>query len=65
MKQFCCGDVVPGCKALFQGTTEEQILDAVAEHAHRDHGLTQIPEALITQIRSLIRPVKVAPGALV
>ena len=56
MKQFSCGDVVPGCKAVFSGTTEEQILSAVAAHAQRDHGMFQIPEGLVAQVRSLIRP---------
>ena len=56
MKQFSCGDVVPGCSAVFQGATEEQILEAVARHARCDHGLTEIPGELVAQVRSLIRP---------
>lgn len=63
MKQFCCGDVVPGCSAMFYGSTDEQILGAVADHASRDHGLTQIPESLVAQVRSLIRPMVVAANS--
>lgn len=51
MKQFACGDVVPGCSRTFHGT-EEQILVAVAEHAQHDHGMTSIPDSLIAQVRS-------------
>jgi predicted small metal-binding protein len=57
MKQFCCGDVVPGCKASFQGSTDDEILGAVAIHARQDHGLTDIPASLISQVRSKIRNV--------
>ena len=57
MKQFCCGDVVPGCKASFHGSTEDEILGAVAIHARQDHGLTDIPASLVSQVRSMIRTV--------
>ncbi len=59
MKQFSCGDVVPGCSAVFRASSEEQILGAVAEHARRDHGMDSIPAALVSQVRSLIRPAAV------
>lgn len=42
MKQFACGDVVPGCGATFTGDSEDDILDQVATHAHDVHGLTEI-----------------------
>ena len=51
MKQFACGDVVPGCARTFRGT-ENEILSAVAQHAQADHGLTSIPDALVTAVRS-------------
>ena len=60
MKQFCCGDVVPGCKAVFRDSTEEGILNSVARHAMRDHGLTEIPAALIAQVRQRITMVPAA-----
>lgn len=55
MKQFACGDVVPGCSRTFTGS-ENQILSAVAEHARADHGLTSIPDALVAQVRSHLTP---------
>jgi len=54
LKQFACGDVVPGCKTVFTADSEEAILTQVAGHAQRDHGLTEIPTALVDQVRSKI-----------
>ncbi len=51
MKNFRCGDVVPGCTRAFTGT-EEDILTQVALHASADHGLAEVPAALVVQVRS-------------
>ncbi len=55
MKQFSCGDVVPGCGRTFRGTQEE-ILQAVASHAQVDHGLTSIPAGLVDQVCASMTP---------
>ncbi len=55
MKSFCCGDVVPGCKATFQGDSDDQILAAVAVHARDAHGLQSVPPELVAQVRARIR----------
>ena len=55
MKEFSCGDVVPGCSARFTGATNEEILSAVAKHAREDHGLEAVPPALIDQVIAAIR----------
>lgn len=57
MKQFACGDVVPGCTAIFQAETEPEILGLVAQHAKADHGLAEVPAALVQQVRSHIAEV--------
>ena len=54
MKQFSCGDVVPGCAITFRKQTDDEILAAVAEHAGADHGLLEVPPALVEQVRGLI-----------
>ena len=54
MKQFSCGDVVPGCSRSFTAHSEQEILTAVAVHAHDDHGMTEIPTSLVEQVRGLI-----------
>ena len=55
MKEFSCGDVVPGCKARFRGHTDDEILLAVAQHARDEHGIESVSPALADQVRSLIR----------
>ena len=54
MKVFSCGDVVPGCGRTFSAAHEDGILTQVAVHAARDHGLTEVPPALVEQVRSRI-----------
>ena len=55
MKQFACGDVVPGCGATFTGADDEQILGLVGRHAHHDHGLTEVSDELVAAVKSHIR----------
>jgi predicted small metal-binding protein len=54
MKAFACGDVVPGCQARWQCPDEQQVLAAVAQHAAEAHGLTQVPDELVAEVRSKI-----------
>lgn len=55
MKQFCCGEVVPGCTTTFVGK-EYEILEGLARHAAEVHGLTSVPPELVARVRSLMRP---------
>jgi predicted small metal-binding protein len=54
MKAFACGDVVPGCTRSFTAPDEQGILAQVAAHAGTDHGLTEVPPALVEQVRAAI-----------
>lgn len=54
VKEFSCGDVVPGCSAHFRGS-ESEIMAAVAVHARADHGLIDMPPALTAQVRAALR----------
>jgi len=54
MKQFACGDVVPGCDARFVCSTEEELLAEVAAHAAADHGMTEVPAEVVDEVRRLI-----------
>jgi predicted small metal-binding protein len=54
MKQFSCGDVVPGCALTFHGADDDEILAAVARHARADHGLVEIPASLVGEVRGAI-----------
>lgn len=51
MKQFACGDVVPGCEARFVCSTEEEILARVAAHAVGDHGMAEVPAEVVDEVR--------------
>jgi predicted small metal-binding protein len=55
MKEFSCGDVVPGCTMSFRAGSETELLEAVAAHARADHGLATVPESLVAQVRAKIR----------
>lgn len=57
MKQFCCGDVVPGCTTSFTYPTEEQLLQAVADHADTAHGIKEVPSALVDKVRTCMQDV--------
>jgi predicted small metal-binding protein len=54
MKHFSCGDVVPNCRARFEGATEAEILAKIAKHASEDHGMTSIPDDMLQTVRSHI-----------
>ena len=54
MKSFACGDVVPGCEATWTVETEDELLAEVARHAQVDHGMTDIPDELVEQVRARI-----------
>ena len=55
MKEFACGSVVPGCVATFRADSQEGILSQVAQHAHDDHGLTEIGDDLVAAVCANIR----------
>lgn len=55
MREYICGDVVPGCNTLFRDRSEDGILRKVALHARTGHGMPQVPDALAQQVRSKIR----------
>ena len=58
MKQFACGDVVPGCDATFSRATDEEIFAEVAAHAQSAHGMTEIPDEVVEQVKAHISVVE-------
>ncbi len=54
MKQFACGAVVPGCERVFAAPDEERILNQVAAHARRDHGLDEVSPELVAAVQQHI-----------
>jgi len=55
MKTFSCGDVIPGCRARFEGDDDDAILTQVAEHARRDHGMSEVGDDVVALVKQKIR----------
>jgi predicted small metal-binding protein len=54
-KVLQCGTVVPGCKFVLHGESEDELLVLAAEHAHSVHEIDHLSEELKAKIRSAIR----------
>lgn len=52
MKQFACGDVVPGCDGVVTGATDDDVMAAAAEHARTAHGMDDVPAEVASAIRA-------------
>ena len=57
MKQFSCGDVVPGCTWVVQRDAEEELWPEIASHAHEAHGMDEVPPDVVDMIRNVITEV--------
>jgi predicted small metal-binding protein len=57
MKEIHCGEFIAGCPHISRANTVEELMQSVAEHARRDHGMTEIDESLrAALIRSIKEP---------
>ena len=54
MKQFNCGEIVPGCAWTIEGESDDEILEHVAEHAREAHGMDEVPPEVQDRVRGLI-----------
>ena len=54
VKQFFCGDVVPGCTAVFHAEDDQAVLQQVAAHAAKDHGITEVTPDMAEDVLSHI-----------
>ena len=52
MKKFECAQVIPGCDGVVTGDTVDDVLAAAAQHAADAHGMTEVPDEVVTAIRS-------------
>jgi predicted small metal-binding protein len=46
--------LVPGCTHVFEGGSEEEILEQVEVHARDDHGMPEVPPEVADRIRASI-----------
>jgi len=51
---FRCENVVPGCEGEVHGQTEEETLQAAAEHAESAHSLTDLDAETVDKIKASI-----------
>jgi predicted small metal-binding protein len=54
MKEFRCGELVPGCGVALRGESENEILERIAAHARDDHGMYEVPPEIVDRIRARI-----------
>ncbi len=54
MKTLACADLVPGCPAMIEAETDEEILQIAAKHAVEAHGLT-VDDELVAAVQGAIR----------
>ena len=54
MKEFRCGELVPGCGAAFRSESENEILQQIEAHARDDHGMYEVPPEIVDTIRASI-----------
>ena len=54
MKEFRCGEIVPGCDTRFEAASEEEILEQVAVHAREEHGMDEVPPDVADNVRARI-----------
>jgi predicted small metal-binding protein len=54
-KVLRCGELFEGCETVARGESEEEVLKQAAEHARRDHGISQIDAATLAKVKAAIR----------
>jgi predicted small metal-binding protein len=57
MKQFKCGDVVPGCQWVTRSDDEDQLMAEIGSHARDAHGMDEVPPEVVDQIHAVITDV--------
>jgi predicted small metal-binding protein len=57
MKQFKCGDVVPGCDWVARNEDETELFAEIHTHARDAHGMDEVPPEVVVAIRDVITEV--------
>ncbi len=57
MKQFKCGDVVPGCEWVTRNEDEAALFEEINVHARDAHGMDEVPPEVVTAIQGVITEV--------
>ncbi len=54
-KVLYCKDIGFDCGFVARAESEEELLQRAAQHAERDHGITELPPEVIERVRAAIR----------
>ena len=54
-KTVSCREVGVDCDFVAKGNTEQEVLQQCAEHARKEHGMTELPADLAEKVRGAIR----------
>lgn len=54
-KMVSCREVGVDCDFIAKGNTEQEVLQQCAEHARKEHGMTELPADLAEKVRAAIR----------
>jgi predicted small metal-binding protein len=57
MKQFKCGDVVPGCEWVTRNEDEQELFADITVHARDTHGMDEVPPEVVDAIQAVITDV--------
>ena len=57
MKQFRCGDVVPGCQWVTRNENEKELFEDIHSHARDTHGMDVVPPEVVDAINDVITEV--------
>ncbi|HEY3612155.1 MAG TPA: DUF1059 domain-containing protein [Gaiellales bacterium] len=57
MKQFKCGDVVPGCAWETRSEDETALFEDIQVHAREAHGMDEVPPEVVVAIQGVITEV--------
>jgi predicted small metal-binding protein len=53
-KHIACGDVVEGCPFEASASTEDELVQKVAQHAAQKHGLKNVTPELAAKVKAAI-----------
>jgi predicted small metal-binding protein len=57
MKQFKCGDVIPGCPWVTRSEDEQELLETIQAHARDEHAMDEVPQEVEDAILDVITEV--------
>jgi len=54
-KKISCADTVPGCSFTAEAASEQELLQKVAAHAGRDHGIKDVTPDVLKKVKAAIK----------